>query len=386
MWVETVISKSGTIKYKFNERYTCPYSGKYKRVSVTYTTNSRQAYKDAHAELLSKISKATDTTTKHMTLSQLILEYLECKRDFRKITTQKAQDFLYKTLIDWFPTDMLIENINTFILQSTLDKFAKQYSYNYTKAGLSLIRQSFKYAQRMEYITNISFLDNIELQRPIMDVEQIKKQRTKFLTKDELKKLLSLLDEKYHHVSLLCEFQSLTGLRFGEMVALRIQDYNPSTSEIDINATLTMVGSLKSPAIRVPPKNVHSIRKIKLDERATQIINHFITANKARKLWKQNFPSTDYIFITNGGLPYDLRYVNKVIKKIGFFKPVSTHTFRHTHISLLAESNVPLKAIMERVGHNEPRTTLAIYTHVTDEMKKELNNAITNIGNSISQK
>ncbi len=47
---------------------------------------------------------------------------------------------------------------------------------------------------------------------------------------------------------------------------------------------------------------------------------------------------------------------------------------------------MPLKAIMERVGHNEPRTTLAVYTHVTDEMKSELNNAINKIGSAISHK
>ena len=57
-----------------------------------------------------------------------------------------------------------------------------------------------------------------------------------------------------------------------------------------------------------------------------------------------------------------------------------------TSISILAESNVPLKAIMERVGHNEPRTTLAIYTHVTDEMKQEVNAAITNMGKVLANK
>ena len=44
------------------------------------------------------------------------------------------------------------------------------------------------------------------------------------------------------------------------------------------------------------------------------------------------------------------------------------------------------KAIMERVGHNEPRTTLAIYTHVTDEMKQEVNAAITNMGKVLANK
>ena len=39
MWVETRTTKDGQTRYRFLERYTCPYSGKIKRVSVTYATN-----------------------------------------------------------------------------------------------------------------------------------------------------------------------------------------------------------------------------------------------------------------------------------------------------------------------------------------------------------
>ncbi len=40
MWVETITTKSGITKYKFQERYTDTYSGKNKKISVTYTSNS----------------------------------------------------------------------------------------------------------------------------------------------------------------------------------------------------------------------------------------------------------------------------------------------------------------------------------------------------------
>lgn len=39
---------------------------------------------------------------------------------------------------------------------------------------------------------------------------------------------------------------------------------------------------------------------------------------------------------------------------------------------------------MERVGHNEPRTTLAVYTHVTNVMAEEVRLAINDIGKKIS--
>ena len=55
------------------------------------------------------------------------------------------------------------------------------------------------------------------------------------------------------------------------------------------------------------------------------------------------------------------------IKKDDFV--LTTHVFRHSHISLLAELEVPIKAIMERVGHTNEKMTLGVYTHVTEQMK-----------------
>ena len=63
--------------------------------------------------------------------------------------------------------------------------------------------------------------------------------------------------------------------------------------KLDINATC-LIGSFAD-ASMFTPKNVHSIRKVKLDARAVQIINHFITANQARRLWKSKFVDLGYI-------------------------------------------------------------------------------------------
>lgn len=53
-------------------------------------------------------------------------------------------------------------------------------------------------------------------------------------------------------------------------------------------------------------------------------------------------------------------------------KHVTTHTLRHSHISLLSQLGVSLKAIMERVGHIDHKTTLQIYSHVTEQMDKDM--------------
>ena len=72
MWCETVTTKTGITKYKFQERYIDPYNGKTKRISVTLTSNSRQAYKIAQTKLQNKIDMSTNTDiAKDMTLNNL---------------------------------------------------------------------------------------------------------------------------------------------------------------------------------------------------------------------------------------------------------------------------------------------------------------------------
>ncbi|WEA87533.1 tyrosine-type recombinase/integrase [Streptococcus anginosus] len=70
-----------------------------------------------------------------------------------------------------------------------------------------------------------------------------------------------------------------------------------------------------------------------------------------------------------------MRSFNSVLasteEELHFKKHLTSHIFRHSHISLLSELNLPLKVIMERVGHSDPKTTLAIYNHVTKNARKK---------------
>lgn len=61
-------------------------------------------------------------------------------------------------------------------------------------------------------------------------------------------------------------------------------------------------------------------------------------------------------------------------------KYVTTHTLRHNHISLLRQLGVSIKAIMERVGHTDHKTTLQIYSHVTEQMDKDMMSKLEAVG------
>ena len=48
------------------------------------------------------------------------------------------------------------------------------------------------------------------------------------------------------------------------------------------------------------------------------------------------------------------------------------HGFRHSHCSLLFEMKTPIQVVQERLGHSNIKTTMDIYTHVTEKQRDEV--------------
>ncbi|WP_267240018.1 tyrosine-type recombinase/integrase [Streptococcus sp. Marseille-Q6488] len=98
-----------------------------------------------------------------------------------------------------------------------------------------------------------------------------------------------------------------------------------------------------------------------------------------------NWYKSTRIFVTNIGRPIhssilskSLHQTNERLKK-PIPKHLSPHIFRHTTISILAENKIPLKTIMDRVGHSDSEVTTSIYTHVTKNMKDEAINVLDKV-------
>ncbi|TVW70895.1 tyrosine-type recombinase/integrase, partial [Streptococcus pneumoniae] len=58
---------------------------------------------------------------------------------------------------------------------------------------------------------------------------------------------------------------------------------------------------------------------------------------------------------------------------------IACFILRHSHISFLAESGLPIKSIMDRVGHSNAKMTLEIYSHTTEDMEDKLVNKLDTI-------
>jgi len=51
--------------------------------------------------------------------------------------------------------------------------------------------------------------------------------------------------------------------------------------------------------------------------------------------------------------------------------------------NILSENKIPLKTIMDRVGHSDSDVTNSIYTHVTKNMKDEAINVLDKVMKNI---
>ena len=91
------------------------------------------------------------------------------------------------------------------------------------------------------------------------------------------------------------------------------------------------------------------------------------------------------VFTTSVGTPIDpgnfrKRYFYKLTAKYGL-PHIKLHHTRHTAATILKDMGIPIKDAQEILGHTDIKTTLKIYQHGSEFIKR---NALTRISNGLS--
>ena len=369
MYIEERETKSGRTSYRAVETYIDRLTGKRRRVSVTMDKKTNATIKWATAELQKKIDDAQETkTAKNITLAELLKEYAEYRAPDVKYATRIGYATAIKRLLRVFPDGLLISAITLPIIQKAFLKLRNLATPTVSQTA-SLFKCSMKYAKRMKYIEDISFIHEMTVTGRAKTVDDVKRAREKFLTREELAEVLQKMHEVKPRYALMLEFIALTGLRAGECAALRYQDFDGKN--IDINGTLAHNTTFTDKNVRMPPKTLASFRTVALNSRAIEILKETRIKNMKAAAWSRIYTEKGYFFTTSTGNPIRYADINRALRSLKLPRHISTHVFRHTHIFLLAELGVPLKTIMERVGHVNPQTTLAVYSHASEKMHRD---------------
>ena len=355
-------------KYRYYEKYFDLEEDKWKQVSITLTSKTRQAQKQARM-LEEKIENKKEniekekTEVKKITVKEAYEEYLKIRESELKRSTFKSQKY---TIIGEIRKleDYLLVNVTSRIVQNILLELPC--SAEHRKNKKVLLNLFFKYCLNVGYISE-NPIDNVVLPKRKKNLKKVRKKQNKYLTRVEVVQYLNFLEkeEKNQRVRLIVEFMYLTGLRFGEVLALTLEDIDFENKTLEVKHTLHTSGS-KAEIFLDSPKSLASYRVIGISDRVLEIIEEYLLMEKEGR----------FIFTKNGN-PFMIfsfnDFLKRSFKRSGIQKEedfvLTTHVFRHSHISLLAELEVPIKAIMERVGHTNEKMTLGVYTHVTQQMK-----------------
>ena len=164
-------------------------------------------------------------------------------------------------------------------------------------------------------------------------------------------------------------------MRVGECRALTEDDLDFANREIIVNKTYDNINNIVTST-----KTLASTRRVYMQDDLLALCRAVVARNRLnRRLLYLN--ATPLFFSPDGRVAaYDAyrKYLHEISEKtIG--RPITPHTLRHTHASLLAEQGVPLEQITRRLGHDDSRITREIYIHVTEKKRKTENERLKKI-------
>ena len=374
MWIEELSNG----KYKFFERYKDPYTEKLKKVSVTMEKKTSQARNQAALLLQEKIKQKLNTKqVESITFEEIYKLFYKTWEQTVKESTKHNCKSIDKKMKEVIPSDTLLANLDRRFLQEAIDKVIKTNGHIAAKKIRHRLRGIFKYAVQYSYIEN-NEVDYTTIPQKPKTLEDLEKKRNNFLTMDEIKALVKVLNSREYHQKYadMVIVLALTGMRYGELSALQLKNIDFQNNKIEITGNFDSVNKIKT-----LPKTTNSIRTIKASKTVMEAIQRQIARLSERF---KPLTSDDYIFcFEKWNQPTTISCFIQILKKYGkeagIDKNLTSHIFRHSHISFLAESGLPIKSIMDRVGHSNAKMTLEIYSHTTQDMEDKLVNKLDSI-------
>ncbi|WMJ84220.1 site-specific integrase [Oscillospiraceae bacterium LTW-04] len=338
-------------------------NGKRIREYITVKGNKGQA-QDELAKRISEYNSGSYIAPSKMTVQMLIDQWLTVyavpqlapstvrgyKVNFDKHTIPYIGHILVQKL-----TGIEIQHMYTQLSQIGLSPRSVRYVH-------TTLREVLQYA----YKTRLISLNPADF----VSAPKQGKYKAEVYNTDEVAKLLSCAKGTDMEIPLMVDLE--TGLRRGELLALKWSDINWDEQTITIYRNLVCInGEHKFGS----PKTKSGNRKLLLSESLIEKLRqHRVRQNKIRLQLGSTYKNNDLICCRDDGSPYHTgsfshKFAN-FLKKHGL-KHIRLHDIRHTNATMMLENGIPAKIASERLGHSGIAITLDTYSHVSPKMQKD---------------
>lgn len=378
--------KNGTIAYMFKAYLGIDPVTEKKKYTTKRGFKSPQEAKKAYNRLMVQVEENDVVTNSQRLFSELADEWFEQYKNTVRESTCVAQKLAYKKHILPLFGHLKISKISIPYCQKQVNHWYSYYKKYSNLIGLT--SSVFKYALSLRLIRS-NPMDAVIRPKRKKKIDE-ERYSAPYYEKEELLEFLEISKNYPNPIYPIFRILAFTGLRKGELLALRWKDIDFEKSTLSVKQTLATCDKWEI-KFQVP-KTEKSLRTISIDSETLQVIKRWQLKQKEYFLKigiKPTKNGEQLLFVSEENKPLYLDYVNhnlKIIIKENNLKRITPHGFRHTHCSLLFESGASLKEVQVRLGHTDIKTTMDIYTHVTKRQTEETANRFADFMSSTEEK
>ena len=294
----------------------------------------------------------------HKTVREIAGAWKEYKRPYVKQSTMAAYVLiLEKHVLPYFgDNDSLHEQaVQTFVLQ----KLESGLSVKTVKDILIVLKMVMKFGVKNEWMNYYEW----DIKYPTSSSSN----ELEVLSVNNHRKILDYIQTHFSFTGLGIYISLTTGLRIGEVCALKWNDINVTDGTITVSRTIERIyiiegGRKHTEVVINTPKTKNSCREIPMNKELLAMIKPL-----------KKVVNDDFYVLTNDEHPTEPRtyrnYYNRLMAKLGIPK-LKYHGLRHSFATRCIEAGCDYKTVSVLLGHSNISTTLDLYVHPNMEQKK----------------
>ncbi len=340
--------------------------GKKENGNTKYASLYAQSYSEVKELLLKVQLSRIAQPPKKILFSEVLEKWMTVNEVNHKSATKLKYEYLIETHIlpelgGYSVGDIDGSLINDFMrLKMTRGRIDKSggLSGNYVKTMLIIIQSALDYAVEQEWCPKLKS----QIIKPAVEQKNIV-----ILNSNELEELESGLSSDSSLESLGIMLSLYTGLRIGEICALRWCDIDLENQILHVRNTIARVkntdptDSSKTRLILDKPKTKSSLRDIPITTKILSLLSSAYAASVS-----------EYVISDQSSFlsprTYEYRF-HKKLKEHGI-KDINYHALRHTFATRCIEKGIDVKSLSEILGHSNVSITLNTYVHSSMELKR----------------
>lgn len=362
------ITKRGKNSYAIAVSLGKDNTGKYKQQWITIKGNKKEAEQKL-SEILHQIDNGTFLKPGKTTMVEYLNKWL---LDYAKPNLSPRGYERYESIIRVH----LIPSLGKIVLTQLRPDHLQSHYTAKLNSGLSAL--SVRYIHTVIHKALQTAVKRGLVTRNVadgVDVPRARRNDMQTWDEDEINRFLEAAqDSPYYELFYLALF---TGMRRGELLALRWQDVDFIYSQISVNRTLHRLQGGKygdGSYIFTQPKSERSRRTIALSPSVILTLKDYKEKQAAiRAKLGRSLKDKDLIFSDPEGNPLRPNTISRAwslpAARAGI-KAIRLHDARHTHASLLLKQGVHPKIVQERLGHASIQITLDTYSHVAPGLQE----------------